>query len=109
MGVAPGISFGCYSAEGLDARPGVVPVKTGKPPESAGRAERPVGAAWSSLTRADDHRVNRVEGDCEQHPEDGGEEKAAHDFDYGVGGKEATQRSPVRTSAGEACVSGLQG
>ena len=48
-----------------------------------------VGSFWLRLARANDHGVNRVEGDGEQHPEDRGEEKAAHDLAYGMGLEEA--------------------
>jgi hypothetical protein len=53
--------------------------------------------------RANDHGVDGVESDCEQHPEDGREEEAAHDFDYWVNGEEAT----VGVLVGEAGISGL--
>jgi hypothetical protein len=41
------------------------------------------------LAGANDHRVNRVECDGEQHPEDGRQEKAAHHLAYGMGLEEA--------------------
>jgi hypothetical protein len=41
------------------------------------------------LTGANNHRINRVKNDGEQHPEDGGQEKAAHHLAYGMGLEEA--------------------
>lgn len=59
------------------------------------------------LERADDHRVNRVEGDREQHPEDGGEEKAARDLAYGVVVEEAVWGGLIEPPVSECLVSRL--
>ena len=55
------------------------------------------------LARTCNHGVNPIEGYREHHPQDGGEEQAAHDFTYWVSVEEA----PVGTLVGEAFGSGL--
>jgi len=50
-----------------------------------GRLPRTGEPAIAGLARADDQGVNRVENDSEQHPENGREEKTAHDLGYGMG------------------------
>ena len=98
MGVAAGISFGCYSADEVHALESIRGrMETRRRGEDLPRERR--------LVRANDHGVDGVESDCEQHPEDGREEEAAHDFDYGVDGEEAT----VGVLVGEAGISGLYG
>ena len=47
------------------------------------------GRCGYELAGANDHRVNRVENDGEQHPEDGRQEKAAYHLAYGMGLEEA--------------------
>ena len=47
------------------------------------------GRCGYELAGANDHRVNRVKSDGEQHPEDGRQEKAAHHLAYGMGFEEA--------------------
>jgi hypothetical protein len=41
------------------------------------------------LAGAGDHGVHRIENDCEQHPEDRGEEQTADDLAYRMGLEEA--------------------
>ena len=47
------------------------------------------GRCGDELARANNHGVNRVENDGEQHPEDGRQEKAAHHLAYGMGLEES--------------------
>ena len=47
------------------------------------------GRCGYELAGANDHRVNRVENDGEQHPEDGRQEKAAYHLAYRMGLEEA--------------------
>jgi len=98
MGVA-GIFYGCYSAGDWDGRlRGRDGGKKRRRTRDASRRKR-----VRRLVRASDHGVDGIEDDCEQHPEDGREEEAAHDFDYGVGGEKAAAVG----ASGEAGVSGL--
>ena len=43
------------------------------------------GRCGYELAGANDHGVNRVENDREQHPENGRQEEAAYDLAYGMG------------------------
>ena len=47
-----------------------------------------VSVCAADLVRANNHGVNRVENDGEQHPQNGREEEAANDFAYGMSSEE---------------------
>jgi hypothetical protein len=55
---------------------------------------------WLSVL-ADDHRVDAVEGDSEQHPQNGREEEATDDLAYRVGLEEPGRAVPVGCDAGD--------
>jgi hypothetical protein len=56
---------------------------------SDGQLQPTLKLVASGLARASDHGVNRVESDCEQHPENRGEEETANDLAYRMGFEEA--------------------
>jgi hypothetical protein len=94
MGVAPGIYVDATAREGwMHGFGGWGAVQAERGEEILGRLlelpDRRISVVGYGLARANDHGINRVESDGEQHPEDRGEEKAAHDLAYGMGLKEA--------------------
>ena len=64
------------------------------------------GASCSSDARlglvSHDHRIDFVDGDGEDRPEDGRQEKAADDIDYSVGIEQARCGAAMGAAAGEA-------